>query len=127
VTAHARDDDFAHLRGTIRIRENYAICVLGIDTSNSKAAADPAAKACWQPLLLVATIMKDFSNASFPPEVISVMEAALDAAVASLPEPVHSRHVQALAEAILRAAHGGERDPIVLQRLALMELQLVQR
>jgi hypothetical protein len=76
---------------------------------------------------LVATAMKDFSNASFPPEVISVMEAALDAAVASLPEPVHSSHVQALAEAILRAAHDGERDPAVLQRLALLELQLVQR
>jgi hypothetical protein len=76
---------------------------------------------------LVAAIMKDFSNASFPPEVISVMDAALDAAVASLPEPVHSSHVQAIAEAILRAAHGGERDPMVLKRLALMELQLVQR
>jgi hypothetical protein len=105
------------------------LCPRDRHIKNSKAAADciPAAKACWQPLLLVATIMKDFSNASFPPEVISVMEAALDAAVASLPEPVHSRHVQALAEAILRAAHGGERDPIVLQRLALMELQLTQR
>jgi hypothetical protein len=123
------NSDFVHRLGTILFRENYAICVLGIDTSNLKAAADriPAAKTRWQPLLWVATAMKDFSNASFPPEVISVMEAALDAAVASLPEPVHSRHVQALAEAILRAAHGGERDPIVLQRLALMELQLVQR
>ena len=68
---------------------------------------------------LVTTVMKDFSNASFPPEVISVMEVALDAAVASLPEPVHSSHVQALAEAILREAHGGERDPAVLQRFAL--------
>jgi hypothetical protein len=84
-------------------------------------------QACWQPLLLIATAMKDFSNASFPPEVISVMEAALDAAVAALPEPVHSSHVQAIAEAILRAAHDGERDPIALQRLALLELQLVQR
>ena len=60
----------------------------------------------------------------FPPEMISVMEAALDAAVAALPEPVHSSHVQALAEAILRGAHSGERDPAVLQRLALLELQL---
>src|SRR5437868_3978859 len=94
-----------------------------------QAAADciPAAKACWRPLLLLATIMKDFSNASFPPEVISVMEVALDAAVATLPEPVHSGHVQAIAEAILRAAHSGERDPIILQRLALMELQLTRR
>lgn len=71
--------------------------------------------------------MKDFSNASFPPEVISVMEIALDAAVASLPEPVHSSHVQALAEAILREAHSGVRDPAVLKRLALMELQLTRR
>lgn len=71
--------------------------------------------------------MKDFSNASFAPEVISVMDAALDAAVASLPEPVQSSHVQAIAESILREARGGERDPIVLQRLALLELQLTQR
>jgi len=76
---------------------------------------------------LVANAMKDFSNASFPPEVISVMEAALDAAVASLPEPVHSSHVQAIAEAILGGAHSGERDPIVLQRLALLELHLTRR
>jgi len=105
------------------------MCVQGIDTSNSKAAADciPAAKVCWQPLLLVAILMKDFSNASFPPEVISVMEVALDAAVASLPDPVHSSYVKVLAEAILRAAHSGERDPTVLQRLALLELQLIQR
>ena len=42
------------------------------------------------------------------PQLISVMEAALDAAAASLPEPVHSGHVQAIAETILRAAHAGE-------------------
>ena len=71
--------------------------------------------------------MKDFAHASFSPEVISVMERALEAAVASLPEPVHSTHVQYLAEAILRAADKGERDPQVLQRLALLELQLVRR
>jgi hypothetical protein len=75
----------------------------------------------------VASAMKDFANASFPPEVISVMEQAFDAAVASLPEPVHSTHVQFLAEAILRGADKGERDPQILQRLALLELQLVRR
>ena len=71
--------------------------------------------------------MKNFANASFPPEVISVMEEALDAAVASLPEPVHSTHVQCIAEAILRTADKGERDPQILQRLALLELQIVRR
>lgn len=71
--------------------------------------------------------MKDFANAAFPPEVIAVMEAAFDEAVASLPEPVSSTRVQRIAEAILRAAHTGERDPLVLQRLALLELQIIPR
>src|SRR5437763_8867983 len=34
--------------------------------------------------------MKDFSNASFPPETINTMKNALEAAVASLPDPVSS-------------------------------------
>lgn len=68
--------------------------------------------------------MKDFANASFPPEVISVMEQALEAAIGTLPEPVSVHHVQFVAEAILRGAHSGERDPLVLQRLALLELRL---
>ena len=55
------------------------------------------------------------------------MEQALEKAVASLPEPVSAHHVQFIAEAILRAAHSGERDPLVLQRLALLELQLLRR
>ncbi len=71
--------------------------------------------------------MKDFSNASFPPETISIMKDALDAAVASLPEPVSSAHVTAIAETILRTAKEGERDPVALQRMALMELQITPR
>ncbi len=71
--------------------------------------------------------MKDFANASFPPEVIPVMQQALDAAVAALPDPVSAHHVQLIAEAILRGAHVGEREPLVLQRLALLELQLLPR
>ena len=71
--------------------------------------------------------MKDFSNASFPPETLTVMRDALDAAVASLPEPVSSAHVQALAESILRTAKDGESDPATLQRMALIELQISPR
>ena len=71
--------------------------------------------------------MKDFSNASFPPETITLMRMALDAAVASLPEPVSTSHVQAIAESILRSAKEGERDPSALQRIALMELQISPR
>ena len=67
--------------------------------------------------------MKDFSNASFPPETISIMKIALDAAVASLPDPVSSAHVQSIAESILRSAKEGERDPATLQRMALIELK----
>ena len=70
--------------------------------------------------------MKDFANASFPPEVISAMDDALVDAVATLPEPVSAHHVQFVAEAILRAAHSGERNPQIMRRLALMELQIFQ-
>jgi hypothetical protein len=71
--------------------------------------------------------MKDFSNASFSPEIISVMQDALDAAIASLPDPVSATHIRSLAETILRSAREGERDPATLQRLALLELQIVPR
>ena len=55
------------------------------------------------------------------------MKIALDAAVASLPEPVSTAHVQAIAETILRSAKEGERDPSVLQRMALLELRIAPR
>ena len=71
--------------------------------------------------------MKDFSNASFPPETVALMKIALDAAVASLPEPVSTAHVQAIAESILRSAKEGERDPSTLQRMALLELLIAPR
>jgi hypothetical protein len=71
--------------------------------------------------------MKDFSNASFAPETLDIMKKAMDAAVASLPDPVCSAHVQFLAETILRTAKEGERDPSTLQRMALLELQIAPR
>ncbi|MDA9412795.1 MULTISPECIES: hypothetical protein [unclassified Bradyrhizobium] len=71
--------------------------------------------------------MKNFANAEFSPEVIELMTTALEAAVATLPEPVHSAHVNALAESILRTAGAGERDVTNLQRIALLELQLAPR
>jgi hypothetical protein len=69
----------------------------------------------------------DFSNASFPPETIDLMKTAMDAAVATLPEPVSSAHVKSIAESILRTAALGERDPVTLQRMALLELQIRPR
>jgi hypothetical protein len=71
--------------------------------------------------------MKDFSNAVFSPDVIELMTAALNASIATLPEPVSSTHVNLLAQSILRTAKAGERDVAVLQRIALMELQLAPR
>jgi hypothetical protein len=71
--------------------------------------------------------MRDFSDAAFSPEVIGAMTAALDRAVADLPEPVSTTQVKALAESILRAAKSGEQDVDVLQRLALLELQITPR
>ena len=79
------------------------------------------------PLDKIETEMKDFSNASFPPDLIGIMQEALDAAVATLPEPVSSAHVQSIAETILRTAKDGERDPNALQRMALIELQISPR
>ena len=68
--------------------------------------------------------MKDFSNASFSPDLIEVMDQALKRAVATLPHPVSSMRVQNLAENILRGANQGESDPRTLQAMALMEMQL---
>jgi hypothetical protein len=68
--------------------------------------------------------MKDFSNASYPPELIKAMDQALQGAVATLPDPVSSMRVQTIAESILRSANEGERNPRVLQTMALMEMQL---
>jgi hypothetical protein len=75
----------------------------------------------------VGEAMKDFSEASFVPEVVSAMTEALDASVAKLPHPVSSTQVNLLAESILRTAQQGERDPAVLQRMALLELQITPR
>ncbi|MGY3453189.1 hypothetical protein [Bradyrhizobium sp. USDA 4353] len=71
--------------------------------------------------------MKDFSDAAFSPDVIALMTQALDSAIASLPEPVSSTNVTLLAESVLRTAKTGERDPAVMQRLALIELQIMPR
>jgi len=66
--------------------------------------------------------MKDFSNASFSPDLIKAMDQALEAAVAT--HPVSSTRVQTIAECILRSAKQGESDPRTLQTLAMVEMQL---
>ena len=71
--------------------------------------------------------MKDFSEATFVPEIVDAMTEALDASVATLPHPVTSTQVNLLAESILHTAQEGERDPAILQRKALLELQITPR
>jgi hypothetical protein len=71
--------------------------------------------------------MRDFPDAVFAPETVEVMGEALDASVSALPHPVTASQVNQLAESILRTAQDGERDRTTLQRLALLELQLMQR
>ena len=71
--------------------------------------------------------MKDFSHAAFPPDTIELMTLAMNGAVSSLPHPVSSGNVQSIAETILRTAKDGERDPAVLERMALLELQISPR
>ena len=68
--------------------------------------------------------MKDFSNASFSPDLIEVMDQALETAVATLPHPVSSGCVHSIAESILRNAKDGERNPMALRTMALVELQI---
>ncbi|MGH6740156.1 MAG: hypothetical protein ACREDY_14200 [Bradyrhizobium sp.] len=55
------------------------------------------------------------------------MTEALDASVATLPHPVSSTQVNQLAESILGTAQAGERDPTILQLMALLELQITPR
>jgi hypothetical protein len=71
--------------------------------------------------------MDDFANASFNPDVVKVMQQAMEQAVSTLPEPVNSNHLRSIAETILRSAKEGERDPAVLKRMALIELQISPR
>lgn len=71
--------------------------------------------------------MKDFSHASFSPDVIALMTRALESSVATLPEPVSTAHVSLIAESILRTAKDGERQIDALQRIALLELALAPR
>jgi hypothetical protein len=60
-------------------------------------------------------------------EVIEIMSLALEASIESLPEPVSATQVQTLAESILDTAGRGERDIAVLERIALVELQIAPR
>jgi hypothetical protein len=71
--------------------------------------------------------MKDFSNASFPPDTIEVMTLAMNAALSTLPHPVSSKYVQLVAETILRTAKDGERDPKAKVCMALLELKISPR
>lgn len=71
--------------------------------------------------------MKNFADAAFEPEMIEAMTAALERAVASLPEPVITSRVNLLAESILRTAQDGERDITTLERIALLKLQVTPR
>jgi len=71
--------------------------------------------------------MKNFADAAFSPEVIEIMTAALEASIGTLPEPVTTAHINLLAESILRTAKTGELDVAVLQRIALVELQITPR
>ena len=60
-------------------------------------------------------------------KVKGIFKDALEGAVSTLPHPVSSSHIKSIAETILRSASEGERDPKVLQTLALLELQISPR
>ncbi|WP_424631988.1 hypothetical protein [Bradyrhizobium sp. SYSU BS000235] len=60
----------------------------------------------------------------FPPEKIDEMQAALNEALSTLPEPVKAHTVQMLAHSILRLAQERNCGTKELARLALLELQI---
>jgi hypothetical protein len=70
--------------------------------------------------------MKDFANASFPPDTIALMMTAMDNALAKLPRPVVSAHVNRSPKPLC-PANAGERDPAALQRMAFLELMIAPR
>src|SRR5258705_5736165 len=67
--------------------------------------------------------MKDFSNASFAPDLIAAMDEALAGAGATVPHPVSSRRVQHIAESSLRSAEQGGNNPRAVQTMALLVMQ----
>jgi hypothetical protein len=71
--------------------------------------------------------MENFPHASFPPETVALMTAAMDAALSRLPHPANSAHIKSIAETILRSAQEGERDPVALERMAFLELMISPR
>ena len=61
------------------------------------------------------------TGAVFQPELIELMRAVLDSAVAMLPEAERTSAMKAeIASQILACASKGERDPIALKNLALL-------
>jgi hypothetical protein len=93
----------------------------------NNAIPKPLTLKAHYPVITPCAPMDNFANASFHPDLIKAMQYALDGAISTLPHPVNSSHLKSIAEAILRSANEGECDPIVLQRLALMELQISSR
>ena len=68
--------------------------------------------------------MKDFSNASFSPDLIAAMDQALQGAVATLPDPVSSMRRTDHRGEHSSLRQDGERDPRTLQTMALVEMQI---
>ncbi|MBN9600799.1 MAG: hypothetical protein J0G28_14160 [Afipia sp.] len=67
--------------------------------------------------------MTMFQGTSFNPQTLALMRRVLDEAVETLPYPVSSGRVQALAKNIIDLAAQGERDPQRMKLLALLALR----
>jgi hypothetical protein len=66
-------------------------------------------------------VVSSATGTSFEPETIELMRQVLDYAVAKLPKHLRTPGVKLeLAQLILKAATGGERDPIRLRTGALI-------
>jgi hypothetical protein len=70
--------------------------------------------------------MTVFQGTSFSPDTIAAMTQAFEEAVETLPFPVGSGRIQALAKNIVELASQGEREPERMKLLALLALQAAQ-
>jgi len=69
--------------------------------------------------------MGDLRGASFDPETVSLMQAALEDALLKLPSALRTPAAKGeLAVRILKRASDGERDPIRLRTAALLDFKI---
>lgn len=88
----------------------------GAPNTNSTARTNPVSR---QQQIIEEIDIARHGGLSFGPETISRMTVAFERAISTLLEPVEPSHIRMIAECVMDAAAGGERNPDRLQTMAL--------